>query len=447
MTSWNRRRFLKGAMAAPALGVGAGVATAADQPKLVGRHADIKNAVRTQVLVVGAGASGIPAALAAARAGAKVILLEEDSVPGGAPVDMYVTMPCGGPVVGIYAEIVSLLEKRFNLSQPKTNAGYWFMPSAYVEVLSRMMRAEPNLQVWCSAPMTEVLLSEGTANRVRGVTVRRPDGRAQTIEADVVIDATGSGQVAALAGCECRYGTEAKSEFNEPVGPEKPSDQVQLCTLMLVGQRLRPDAKINMKKLTGMTCQAAGLNAWLQWAGTVTCHDTRDPIAIEKAQQEALLKIEKDIAYLYENGYVAHIAPKLGVRETRRVVGDYILTANDLIRPKRPDDTVSLGNYPLDSWGDKLGSFGAAKLAYTPGGYGIPLRALLTKNMENLMVVGKSLSATHLAMSAVRVQCIVAQMGQAAGVAAAMAVAKKTSVRSVPIREIQTKLKASGIHL
>lgn len=435
-------------MAAPIMGVAARAAMAEDQPKVIGQQADLKDAVRTQVLVVGAGASGVPAALAAARAGAKVILLEEDSVPGGCPVDMYVTMPCGGPIVGIYLEMLQNLNRDFHLTgEPRAQCelGPIFTPSAYVQVISRMIRNEPNLQLWCRAPMAETLVSEGSRNRVRGVTVRRDDGRLQTIEADVVIDATGLGLVAAKAGCECLYGTDAKSDFNEPIGPDERSNQVQVCTLMLLAQRLRPEAKIDLGKLVG-PCASDGINAALSWAGTVPCQDTRDPIEVAKSQAEALQKIEKEVAYLYGNGYVAHIAPKLGVRETRRVMGDHVLSVNDLISPKRRDDTVALGNYGLDSWGDKHGAFGA-KVTLTPDGYGIPLVALLTKGMDNLMVVGKSLSATHLAMSAVRVQCIVAQMGQAAGVAAAMAVSKATSLRSVPIDEIQAKLKADGIPL
>jgi hypothetical protein len=446
MASWNRRQFLGEAMAAPILGVAVGSAVA-DEPKVVHPQADVNDAVRTQVLVVGAGASGVPAALAAARTGAKVILLEEDSIPGGAPVDMYVSMICGDPIVGIYAEMMALLDRDFHLTAKPTgnpSSSLWFMPSAYTHVIFRMVSAEPNLQLWCSATMIEALVSEGARNRIRGVTVRRADGRLQTIEADVVIDATGGGVVGALAGCECRYGTEAKSEFNEPLGPDKPSDEVQHCTLMLVSQRLRPDARIDLSKLRGyMAVPAEGGNACLQWAGTVPCADTRSSVAIAQAHRESLLKSEDDIAYVYESGFAVHIAPRLGVREMRRVVGDHILTVNDLMAPKRPDDTVAVGAYPVDTWGQP--QYDESPIAITPGGYGIPFQVFLTKGMENLLVVGKCLSATHLAMSAVRVQCIVAQMGQAAGTAAAMAVQRKTDLRCLPLSELQATLKIAGI--
>ncbi|MCE5266341.1 MAG: FAD-dependent oxidoreductase [Planctomycetaceae bacterium] len=443
---WGRREFLRSAIATSMVSAVTGDVAESAQPKLVGSRAAVKDALRTQVLVVGAGASGVPAALAAARGGAKVVLLEDDNTPGGAPVDMYVAMVCGGPIVGIYAEMLELLNRNFHLTA-KPTGGAWFLPSAYAEVISRMIRAEPNVQLRCSAPVSEVLISEGSRNRLHGVTVRGADGRQLTIEADVVIDATGSGAVAAMAGCECRYGSEAKSEFDEPTGPAKANDKIQLCTLMLVSQRLRPDGKIDPGKVTGQSCPAEGLNAALHWAGTVSCADTRDPLAVAAAQQEAMQKIEKDIAYLYEHGYTAHIAPKLGVRECRRVVGDHVLTVNDLIASKRADDTVALGNYPLDSWGDRYGAMEKTTLTYTPGGYGIPLRAMITKGMQNLMTVGKCMSATHLAMSAIRVQCIVAQMGQAAGTAAALAATKGTSLRSLKVRDVQAMLRAGGVPL
>ena len=434
-------------MAVSTFGAATVLATETPAPKVISAAADIKDAVRTQVLVVGAGASGVPAALAAARAGAKVILLEEDAVPGGAPVDMYVAMICGSPVAGIYAEMVRLLDRDFPLTAKPTgnpSTSLWFTPSSYVQVITRMIRAEKNLQLWCSAPVTEVLVSEGGRNCVRGVIVQRVDGQRQAIEADVVIDATGSGAVGALAGCPCRYGTEAKSEFNEPFGPDAHTDEVQHCTLMMVSQRLRPDAKIEVANLHGyMAVPSEGGHACLHWAGTVQCSDTRNSLAVTQAYRDAFEKSEEDFVYLYRSGFAAHVAPQLGVREVRRVVGDHVLNVNDLTAPKRPDDTIAVGAYPIDTWGQP--QYDKTPIAITPGGYGIPFRSLLTKGMQNLMVVGKCLSATHLAMSAVRVQCIVSQMGQAAGTAAALAGSRNTDLRSVSIPDVQAKLKGGGM--
>ncbi len=136
------------------------------------------NTVNCDVLVIGAGASGIPAAIAAARQGAKVILLEEDLVPGGAPVDMSVAMLCGGSRVGIFLEMSQRLNKLYNLTgKPVENfidgldgKDYWYMPSSYLQVLREMMRNETNLTLKCGSPVNKVIVTDdGNRRRINGV--------------------------------------------------------------------------------------------------------------------------------------------------------------------------------------------------------------------------------------------------------------------------------------
>jgi hypothetical protein len=152
--------------------------------------------------------------------------------------------------------------------------------------------------------------------------------------------------------------------------------------------------------------------------------------------------VERDSPQLMEFGYGMTLAPKLGMREGRRIIGEYVMTANDLTA-NWPEDVVCIGRYGIDAWGDRNAREHGIEIP--PEGYGIPYRALLVKGMENLLVVGKAVSATHLAQSAVRVQPIVSQMGQAAGAAAALAVAKNTTLRSIDISELQGQLKAAGM--
>jgi hypothetical protein len=303
-----------------------------------------------------------------------------------------------------------------------------------------------------------VLLSEGgSKNIIRGVSIPGRDGKLRNIEAPVVIDATGTGIVATMAECQYFYGTEAKSTYNEPVGPETPNNDVQSVTLMMVSQRLDPKAVIDLESLNDPRDPGAGLvgrepidlirkrniGTYLHWAGTVRCSDTRDPIELGKSHIEAMQKIEKDVAHLLQNGYIAHIAPKLGVREIRRITGDKVLTVNDLINTKWPDDAVAVGNYGLDSWGASY--LKGHKITLPENGYGLPYGMFVAKDMENLYVIGKCISASHLAQGAVRVQTIVSQMGQAIGTAAAMCVRNKSDIRSVDIQELQKKLKYAGM--
>jgi hypothetical protein len=460
-----RRNFLKavglGSAATLISPLNSAFGTGFPEPLHPGRNESLNDAIQTDVLVAGAGASGIPAAIAAARGGARVILIEEDGVPGGAPVDMYVAMLCGGPRVGIFKEMVDLLDMDFDLTADpigQRHTDRWFMPSAYIQVITRMLKAESNLIFIGGSPVINVAVSDGGyRNLIRGVSIFGPDGKIRNIEAKIVIDATGTGIVAAMAGCEYLYGTEARNTYNEPAGPEQSNDEVQLCTLMLVSQRLNPEGKIDFKKLTGPRDPGVGstrpalidrirqrnIGTYLHWAGTVSCNDTRDPEEISKSHQKAMEVIEEDVAHLYENGYVAHIAPRLGIREVRRIIGDKVLTVNDLINPQWPEDVIAVGKYGLDSWGATY--LKEQKISMPDYGYGLPYSILLTRGMENLLVVGKSVSSTHLAQSAVRVQPIVSQMGQAAGTAAAMSIKSKTDIRSVDIKELQQKLKETGM--
>jgi hypothetical protein len=425
-----------------------------------GPSAAARDAIETDVLVVGAGSSGIPAAIAAARNGADVVLLEDDVVPGGAPVDMFVASPCGNPQVGIYREMLELLNEGHNFSLHPEGRATWFLPSSYVRVIMAMLGQLPNLRLMSGVRVLRALVGDGTRNRLEGVTIQR-GGAAQEIRARMVIDATGTGELADMAGCESLYGREARSQHHEPVGPEQPDDQVQQCTWMFITHKLRPDAVFDIEKVrwtpnesgygwikrqepesvAAFVQRSAGI--YLHWGGHLVCSDTRDPVCLAETQLAAVQSVvELDGPALARFGYGMTLAPKLGMRESRRVVGEYVMTANDLTTSKWPDDVVSVGRYGLDAWGDKEAKGGVAIPAT---GYGIPYRALLAKGMENLLVVGKAVSSTHLAQSALRVQPIVSQMGQAAGIAAAMAVARRTSLRSLDVAALQERLREGGL--
>ena len=422
--------------------------------------------VHAEVIVVGAGASGIPAAIAAARQGARVVLLEEDAVAGGAPLDMYVTFLCGGPRVGIFQDMANRLNARYNLTgapvDPFANGGltpegleYWYMPSAYLHVLSGMMAAEPALTVVCGARVSGVLVDDaGDRRRVKGVTFEGAAGRRHTCLAPVTIDATGTGEVAALAGCDTQYGRNARTEFNEPAGPAQPDNQVQRCTWMYISQRVKPGAPHPRELLNGGIVEsnhhwvdkqpkpdvrARNTGIFLHWGATVDCRDTRDPLALAAAQRQALDLLAPELEILQAHGYVMHLAPKLGVREVRRVVGDVMITANDLLKGLFPDDTIACCEFFLDAWGEH------DQLPRTNVSAGIPYRALVVRGTEGLLVAGKAISGTHLAMSAYRVQPIVASIGTAAGIAAALAARLQTGVRSIPVADLQARLRAMGV--
>ena len=197
----NRRNFIKYAGLGSASVLFSPLINAAPDnipgPIQLRRYERLKDSLKTDVLVIGAGASGVPAAIAAARGGASVILIEDDLIPGGAPVDNYVSMLCGGPRVGIFKEMVDMLDRDYDMTKVRQDQRWyerWFMPSAWLRVISDKMNAEKNLRFMGGSPVVNVLISEGeNRNNIRGVRVFGKDGRMRDIEAKVVIDATGSG--------------------------------------------------------------------------------------------------------------------------------------------------------------------------------------------------------------------------------------------------------------
>ncbi len=414
----------------------------------------------TDVIVVGAGASGIPAAVAAARTGASVLLLEDDLALGGAPVDNYITMPCGFPRSGIYAEIVSALDARHRLpSKPNANgvrAEDWYLPWAYSVVLDDLTSAEPNLRVMCGARVTRPIVTEAAGRpRVTGVFVARPDGSEMRIDAPVVIDAAGGGDLSVQAGCEERFGRDAQSDFDEPHAPPAADNVVQQCTLMFLSQRIgsRP---FDMRELqvVGMIDPGFGWVAlgpeefvgrdtgfYLHWGCTVQPSDVRDPLALADAQAEAWRKIRPDLEYLLAHDFFAYVAPRLGVRETRRIVGEHVLTENDLRRGGFPDDTLAVGGWHLDLWmpGRKLDP-SEREVPY----YGIPYRCMVPRGVDGLLLAGKILSGSHVAMSSYRVQPTVAMAGQAAGVAAALCAQRHAQPRDLDAKAIREILTGPG---
>ncbi len=409
---------------------------------------------KVDVLVIGAGTGGWPAAVGAARSGASVLLVEEDERAGGAPVDNYITMPCGDYITGVYAELISALEERHRLPVAKHGPipdlwSRWFMPCSFAVEIQRIIRAESNIQflpgVRVEEPLTE---TEGRDQRVVGAVIPRGQQK-KKVRAHVVIDATGTGSFAVRAGAEARYGTESKEEFGEPHAPAEGSNAVQQCTLMFISQRLGEgkfdfeshgltsgvDPEFGWLKRDYRVAMERNCGIYLTWGGTVECADTRDPAAVADAHSEALTQLRPEIESLHANHHMVQVAPKIGVRESRRVVGEETLTESYLREGVMPEDTVAIGNWFLDDWGGELSE---SERKVSP--YGIPLRSLLPRGTRGLAMACRAISISHLAFSSWRVQPTVASAGQAAGVAAALAAEEGGDIRDLPFASIRKEL-------
>ncbi|MGV8093528.1 MAG: FAD-dependent oxidoreductase [Mangrovibacterium sp.] len=458
-----RRNFLTGFVASTAAG--------ALSPSLlmandfaVTKKIDIRNLdkgafpdLNFDVVVVGAGPGGIPAARRAAQNGARVVLIEDDMMVGGAPVDMFVTSMFGGPRLGMAAELVKELQVKndlYNYQSGTEPKGWRFhLPSAYAQLLMRSIRSEKNITLLCGTPVVGVLVSaKGNRQQIKGVRIFR-GGSFQDVYARVTIDATGTGIVAAMAGCDCMYGSEAKKDFNEPYGYDQASDVVQPCTQMFISERIRKDAifpvgfkgsaaedgYIGANRLSREELERRATGIFFHWGQTIHVKDTRDPVQIAEAQGDCFEKYKSHFAQLHDAGFAVHIAPKLGVRECRRVRGEYVITANDVLHGNMPEDMVALAKYNMDCWGLKGMIDVPTRL------YGIPYRSLIPFQTEGLLTAGRVISGTRLAHSSYRVQAICSNIGEAAGTAAAMVAVNNIAVRDIDVRELADKLDGYGL--
>ena len=430
--------------------------------------------INTDVLVAGAGPSGVPAAVAAARNGAAVVLVEEDTLPGGAPVDMYVAMTCGGPRRGIYSEMISYLNKNHTLDMKpiipfndgEDGCNHWWMPYSYIDAVMNLINKEKNITLITGARADEVICEKDIKGNidVKGVKISRGANAPKTeIRAKIVIDATGTGILAELAGCDVRYGGDSKSDFGEEYAPDERNMTIMPCTLKYITQRLNGKSMPVKEDFSALAVRSGfvedKLHRWssalyeesvrrnvgiyLHWGATVACEDTRDPVMLGKAHIEALEMIGGNTRLWYQHGFTVNIAPKIGVRECRRVMGDYVLTLSDMLQGSFCHDTVAVSSYGVDLWGSvKTPDEDINKKVKT---YGIPYRAFIPVKTEGLLITGKSISGSRFACSSYRVQPIAASMGEAAGTAAALCAVNGKSTREISITQLQGRLQKSGV--
>ena len=463
----SRRKFIQ------VLGTAAAVSAVKPSTELIAAEKDGRGINDTMyapedydVIVAGAGPAGIAAAVAAARNGAKVALLEEDMTPGGAPVDMFVTFMCGGPRVGLFRELVGNLNRNFPIGgapcrtfgvDGSDGRNHWWMPSSFAIEYRRLIDRYQNISLFCGVPVINAIVKKGKGkNKVMGVRVLR-NGTIQEFYAPVTIDATGNACVASSAGCRILYGSEAKKDFGESYGLEVSDGKVQPCTQMYISQRVRNDAVFPIEKFKSGVLEDNNRKwaqeqdrdeffknstpVFLHWGVSTYCSDTTDPVAVGKAQMKVQKDMEKYVKILGDSGFAVQMAPKIGVRESRRVVGEYVLTVDDLFGGMQPEDKIADASYPIDAWGWNI----PASIKHSVKPYGIPYRCLVPSGVEGLLTAGRIISGTRLANSSYRVQPICSSVGEAAGTAAAMASLGGKSVRGIDIAELQDNLRKYGV--
>jgi hypothetical protein len=370
-----------------------------------------------QVLVVGAGAAGTLAAIAAAREGAQTILLERDDVPGGLGRTQLHRHVCGlfasgtsepGPILHgpLVQELCERLGRRPQTTTAVRMGKTWVWPldeGQWSETLVVWLRETKGLRCLTRQRVTRFQPASDDAGEVTAT-----DGAVSTTySARSLVDATGGARLAALAGWES----------------EKPAErQLAGCTLRLAGVDLSDELlPYRVPACLRRASEAARLPATLRFATFIAAegfsllrlnlpHDT-PPARLAELAEAALAELRRGCP-AFQGATLAGTS-SLEPRDGRRVVGRYRLSGEDVAAGRRFDDAVARGAWPCERWWRDRGP----SYRYPPAGdcYEIPLRCLLSRRSERVLFAGRSLSADDDAAASVRVMGVCAATGEAAG--------------------------------
>jgi hypothetical protein len=416
---------------------------------------DIKKTLTADAVVVGGGTAGIAAAVAAARSGLKVILIEQHGFCGGLTVFSMVhvldgvlaqsdfsKLAVGGIAVELLNRMIAINGAGPPDNPPETPV---FDPEAFKLVADGVLR-ECGVKCLYHTRMVNVVARDGRISEV----VVHSKADFWSIRANYFIDASGDGDLCAAAAADFEI-----------------SKSAQPMTLHFQLAGLKGDKTWKqLEKETHQVLQAAfeagrGPRFGGPWIlrirpGEISMNCTRlygnplDPEDLTAAEISGRLNAWKIWELLkqalpeFADSHIVTSGPSVGARETRRVIGDYQLTENDVLTRTSFHDAVGLGAWPLDVHpSDGRVGYHPHK-ENPPPPYAFPLRALLPKRLENAFVVGRCASATHRAHGSSRVNGTSMMMGQAAGVACGLAAKGGKAIRDVPINQLQDSLVQAG---
>ncbi|MBP7826435.1 MAG: FAD-dependent oxidoreductase [Verrucomicrobia bacterium] len=436
------------------------------------------------VLVVGGGPAGLTAALAAAGDGLKVGLVESRSFIGG-------NLTIGLPILGFLGQkgnqIIQGLPQKFIDRLRAQDAASEHRPCPLhvsitliepeaVKTVALAMLVEAGVEVLFYTFSADVIMD---GNRIRGIITESKNGR-EAILGKVVIDCTGDADVAFRAGVPCEQGNaqggmqpptlmfclagvdtdklrlsiahEPRTYLTDFIPAEYFGQNRQFIVVGLRELIARARAERHLNIPNERTIIITGLRAGEAWLNMtrVAGVDGTDARSLTRGEIEARRQMADIITYLkhyvpgFEQAYFTKTAPFLGIRETRRIVGQYVLTQDDVLQCRRFDDAIAVASYPIDI--HRPGDEGCT-LIWCGDCYDIPYRTLVPTRVDNLLVAGRCISTTHEAMASIRVMATCMALGEAAGRAARLAVRAGVTPAAVNPQTLRQELRAHGAYL
>ncbi|AZS16995.1 FAD-dependent oxidoreductase [Paenibacillus lutimineralis] len=424
-----------------------------------------KEVIKSDITVIGGGLAGVSAAVAAARLGRTVSLIQNRPVLGGNSSSEVRVWVCGATAHGTnrYARETGIMGELFLENQYRNIDGN---PYIWDMILLETVRAEPNIRLFLNTDVHEVEAKGDAGCRIiRSVTGwMMGSERRIRFESGMFLDCTGDGLVGFLAGAKYRIGREAKEEYNEDWAPQV-ADDITLGSTMFFYTKdaglpvkfIPPSFAIDITKTTIPLKRVirSGDNGcaywWIEWGGEMdTVHDN------ERIRDELWAVIYGIWDYIKNSGKfdadnmtLEWVGSIPGKREYRRFLGDYVLNQNDIVEQRQFEDGVAFGGWSIDlhppqgMYSVESGS----KHLHADGVYHIPFRSLYSVNVNNLMMAGRDISASHVAFGTTRVMGTCAVIGEAAGTGAALCADKGIFPRELyqtHMRELQQTLLRQG---
>lgn len=413
------------------------------------------------VTVIGSGPAGICAAVAAARQGMKTAIIERYGVLGG-----NLTVGCVGPIMGSVSKGTMWDEMEALLL---TENGKLYRSKMHdMEQAKRIITdvlTNAGVDIYLQAPVVDTIR---IGNTLTGIVVALKGGM-YVLESRRFVDATGDGDIAVNAGAPWDMGRDGDGKL-QPVSLMYVIDNVDESRAITCHGEDDP-VKLGGERFLEFTARCTAEGKLPKNCNTVRLYATTHPGErlvntaqvnyinplkhgeIARAETELRRQIVKITEFLqknvpgFENCRIKTSASTLGVRESRRIRGEYVLDVEDLRAGRRfPDVIVHNAKFVVDIH-NPIGGGQEYEVAEKIKPYDIPWRCLLPLNVENLIMTGRCISATHEAMASFRVMAICMAMGEAAGIAAAMSIRENVTPRKLNVEHIQKELLKEGVDL
>ncbi|RTE11274.1 FAD-dependent oxidoreductase [Paenibacillus whitsoniae] len=415
------------------------------------------------VVVCGGGLAGVCAAIAAARNGARTCIVQDRPVFGGNSSSEIRVFPQGAANYNAYARetgIISelLIEERAVNHEPNNENGR--TNSVWDMILYDKVISTPGLSYHLNTSVHAVEM--GDAKEIHAVCARIGNAEIElTLQAKVFIDCSGDGILADLSGCEWRMGSEGRDEFGEPHAPSTANAEVMGSSIHFRAKDMgRPvpfqaptwafpyeDPDVFYKG-GRVPHDPEGGYWWIELGVPWDTISDNETIRHELTRHvlgiwDYMKNKDPDLRVKAANYALDWIGQVPGKRESRRIMGQYLLTENDLVNPPVFEDEIAFGGWYIDlhKSGGLLAEYSEQSVAEGEHSaymiksyvapYGIPLRCLMAKDVSNLLMAGRNICASHVALGSSRVMGTTALLGQAAGTAAAVALSHAERVNSI----------------